>query len=101
VRHIVLFRARAGGEDALTKLVARLPALSEQIGGVEDASAGPALPGEAAHGWTHALTIVFSDAAALDRYQSHPAHVGLVEELNPLVEDFLVFDVPVAQESIR
>jgi antibiotic biosynthesis monooxygenase (ABM) superfamily enzyme len=101
VTHVVLFRARAGQEDALTSLVARFPALREQIGGIEQAAAGRAAAGEAARGYTHALVMRFADAASLQAYESHPAHEQLVAELNPLVEQFLVLDVPTTQEALR
>jgi antibiotic biosynthesis monooxygenase (ABM) superfamily enzyme len=101
VTHVVLFRARAGQEDALTSLVERFPALREQIDGIEQAHAGRANADETTRGYTHALVMRFADAASLSAYEAHPAHEALVGELNPLVEQFLVLDVPTTQEAIR
>ncbi len=101
VTHVVLFRPRAGQHDALTPLVARFPALREQIAGIEHAAAGPALASEAARGYTHALVMRFADTAALQAYESHPEHEALVGELRELVEQFLVLDVPTTQEALR
>jgi antibiotic biosynthesis monooxygenase (ABM) superfamily enzyme len=101
VTHVVLFRARAEQDAPLTALVARFPALREQIDGIEYAVAGPALASDATRGYTHALVMRFADAAALQAYESHPAHEALVGELKELVEEFLVLDVPTTQEALR
>lgn len=43
-------------------------------------------------GFTHCFTITFSDEEGRDVYLNHPAHLTLVRNVTPIIEDVLVMD---------
>lgn len=43
--------------------------------------------------WTHALTVHFTDKAALDAYAPHPAHQKVLNEfVKPILEEVIAID---------
>lgn len=44
------------------------------------------------HGYSYALTLLFVDQAAHDRYQVHPSHVAFVSHFTPHFAKVQVFD---------
>ncbi len=44
------------------------------------------------HGYSYALTLLFADQAAHDRYQIHPLHQQFIANFSPLLAQVRVFD---------
>ena len=52
------------------------------------------------HGYSYALTLLFADQAAHDRYQIHPIHQQFVASFSPLLAQVRVFDSTSLSESL-
>lgn len=93
VEHIVLFKWREGAApEAIEAALRELRALEGKIEGILDLFCGADFSGRS-HGFTHALTVRFTDRAALDAYGPHPAHQHVVQQfINPIRTDVLAFD---------
>lgn len=94
VKHIVVLRFKQGTtESQIEGVFDQLLDISESIPGIEDYVAGPNnSPEGLSQGFTHALIMTFTDAAARDGYLSHPEHVKFTEGALPLVESVAVVD---------
>lgn len=94
LRHLVLLKFKPGaGAAAIDAVVRAFHALQQQIDGVQAIESGTdASPEGLARGYTHAVMVTFSDAAARDAYLPHPAHQAFVAALQPLLDEVLVID---------
>ncbi len=93
IEHIVLFRWTPEAEEAqIAQVMDGLRGLGDQIPGIVGLACGADFSGRA-QGYTHGLTVRFTDRAALEAYGPHPAHRHVVETLiNPIRGDILAFD---------
>jgi hypothetical protein len=72
---------------------AALAKLQEQVPGIERYGGGPySSPEGINQGFTHGFLMTFADAAARDRYLTHPDHERVKDELLRIVEDVIAFD---------
>ncbi|MEW9900401.1 Dabb family protein [Chitinivorax sp. PXF-14] len=94
LRHLVLFRFLPElADDEVASLVAAFLALPAHIPEVLSFEhGGNESPEGLDHGYTHAFTLGFADAASRDRYLAHPAHQAFVARVQPRLEQALVFD---------
>lgn len=94
IRHLVLFRFRADAgaadRDAVIYAFRTLPAAIAEILAFEDGS--NVSPEGLAQGFDQAFLLSFATAQARDTYLEHPAHTAFVAQIQPLVEQALVFD---------
>jgi hypothetical protein len=100
ILHIVAFRFRAGTpESAVARAGDALLALRGRVPEIREIRWGPnfaQLPND----YTHVLTVLLDDMAALERYLGHPAHQELVTGmLSPIREARLALDVEVPASS--
>jgi hypothetical protein len=96
VRHIVIFKYRAGTSaeqieqvtNAFAALTRKIPGIRSFEHGVNDSPEGKNL------GFTHVYQLTFDDAAVRDGYLPHPDHERFKELLQQLgiVEDVFVVD---------
>jgi hypothetical protein len=94
LRHIVLFRFKpeampegvARVEQAFNALPATIATIRAFAWGTDNSPEG------LAHGYTHAWTLDFDDAAARDAYLVHPDHVAFTGIVQPVLDAVLVFD---------
>jgi hypothetical protein len=93
VEHIVLFKSKAGADSSrLDAMLKALVALKDRVPGILGASAGVNFCARS-QGYTHGFVVRFTDRAALDSYQSHPAHQAVVtEQVRPLTDAVLALD---------
>jgi hypothetical protein len=93
IRHIFLWSVKddADGDAVLAALAAlehRIPGLRRfTIGRHEGES-----PNASSGTWQYALTCDFESFDELDRYQSHPEHKQIVDEVGDSYLDWLVLD---------
>jgi hypothetical protein len=94
IHHIVCFRFVPGASGPrIAAAGAALVALRGVIPEIRDIRFGPN-HGPSAAEYSHALTVVFDDMAAVVRYLAHPAHVRAVaEHLAPIREARLAIDL--------
>jgi hypothetical protein len=95
VRHVLLLAiAPATPPDRLAAIEAAMTKLPSQVPDVVAGESGRDVTGGArTQGYTHAFVLTFRDAAAIERYRSHPAHEAFVELTRPhLVKPPLVLD---------
>jgi hypothetical protein len=96
VRHIVIFKYKAGTSDAQIKEVTdAFRALQKSIPGIQAFEDGVNNSPEKKNlGFTHAYVLTFENAAARDAYLPHPEHDKFGQLLGKLkvVEDVFVFD---------
>lgn len=100
VRHVVVFKYKAGATDAQTQQVtAAFMALKDKIPGVVAIEHGVNHSPEGLNqGFTHAYLVTFVDAKARDAYLPHPEHKKfgeLLTSLGILDEVFVVDYTPV------
>ncbi len=70
--------------------VAKLMALKDRIPGIREVSVGENFTDRAA-GYTHGLSVLLEDRAALTAYAKHPYHVAVAKALSEDA-DYLVMD---------
>jgi hypothetical protein len=96
VRHIVIFKYRAGATaEQIQQVTDAFAALKETIPGIVSFEHGVNNSPEGKNmGFTHVYQLTFRDAAARDRYLPHPEHVKFGELLGRLgiLEDAFVVD---------
>ncbi len=98
IRHVVLFRRKAGTSDAeIADVLAGIEALADVVPGILATSSGAdCSPEGMQRGMTHGFTLDFVDAAARDAYLVHPDHQAagarLVAATEQGIDGLLVFD---------
>ncbi|MGB4778483.1 Dabb family protein [Microbacterium sp.] len=94
IRHVVAWKLKtqdAGERTAQAQKIADdLSALRGVVPSIIDISVGPDVVGGA--NWDVALVADFADAAALDEYQTHPAHLAVVGYVRSVVSDRAAVD---------
>ena len=94
VKHIAFLQFKDGTtEEQVNQVFSDLLDISENIPGIEDFVCGPNnSPEGLADGFTHALVMTFTDAAARDAYLPHPDHDRFKIIALPLVARICVVD---------
>jgi len=94
IHHIVCFRFKPGTPAELIAAAgAGLRAMQEEIAEIRAVSWGPNFAPSAAE-YSHVLTVVADDMAAVGRYLQHPVHQDTVASLiAPIREARLAIDV--------
>lgn len=97
VKHIVLLKFKDGtADDQVENLLQEILDSTESIPGIEDYVAGPNTSTEGlSQGYTHALIMTFTDAAARDAYLPHPENERVKASLATIADSMLVFDFEV------
>ncbi len=97
VNHIVLFKFKPEvTPQEIENIFNEVLEMTESIPGIENYSAGTnTSPEGLSQGYTHGLTMTFTDAAARDAYLPHPEHERIRALLLPEVEGVAVFDYEV------
>jgi hypothetical protein len=94
VRHVVLFKFKAGTTDAQIKTVEdafrALPSKIHEIVGFEWGT--NISPENLAQGFTHCFLVTFNDAKGRDVYLPHPAHKAFGKVAGPYFDKVLVID---------
>ena len=100
IEHIILFRWKSETTAAQVAAVMEgLRGLKDQIPGIVTLACGTDFSGRA-QGYSHGLSVRFTDRAALDAYGPHPAHQAVVvNQIRPIVEEILGFDFEVTPQS--
>jgi hypothetical protein len=93
VMHLVLFKWKEdAAPESIETAMQGLRNMAGRIPGVEELSCGANFT-QRSKGYTHGLTVRFTDEAALDVYIPHPVHQDVVQNLiNPIVDDVLALD---------
>ena len=92
VDHLVLFAVREGASaEEVEDLLASIRGLKGEVPGVVDLSVGEDFSGRSGD-YTHALFARFQDAAGLQVYMGHPAHLAVVEKLDATTSGRIVAD---------
>ncbi len=92
VDHLVFFAVREGASgEEVDDLLSSIRGLKETVPGVVDLSVGEDFSGRSG-GYTHALFARFEDAAGLQVYMGHPAHLAVVEKLGATTSGRIVAD---------
>jgi hypothetical protein len=96
VRHVVVFKYKAGTTDAqIRQVTTALAALKDRIPGIVSFEHGVNhSPENLNKGFTHVYFITFTDAKARDAYLPHPEHQAFGKLLGSLgvLEDVFVVD---------
>jgi hypothetical protein len=97
VKHIALVKFREGTpEEQIQNIFDNILDITEVIPGMEDYVSGPnSSPEGLSQGYTHALIMTFTDAAARDAYLPHPENERIKALMTPVLESMLVFDFEV------
>jgi hypothetical protein len=92
VDHLVFFAVKeeASGEE-VEDLISSIRGLKDEVPGVVDLSVGEDFSGRSGE-YTHALFARFEDAAGLQLYMGHPAHLAVVEKLQATTTGRIVAD---------
>jgi Stress responsive A/B Barrel Domain len=92
VDHLVFFAVREeASQQEVADLVSSIHGLSEEVPSTVDLSVGEDFSGRSG-GYTHALFARFEDAAGLQEYMEHPAHLAVVEKLDATTTGRIVVD---------
>jgi hypothetical protein len=92
VDHLVFFAVREeASQQEVADLVSSIHGLSEEVPSTVDLSVGEDFSGRSG-GYTHALFARFEDAAGLQKYMEHPAHLAVVEKLDATTTGRIVVD---------
>ena len=84
---------KPGQDQQAPALFAALAALQQKLPGMMSYRHGPnSSPEGLNQGFTHAFVMIFADAAARDRYLSHPNHEQVKTRFLPSLEDIVVLD---------
>jgi hypothetical protein len=93
IAHIVTIKAKQGREQEVQDSLDRFASLIASEPGVHNFASGPNIFTKSLEvGWTHALLVDLDDAETMQRYQSHPDHVVLLQELDDSCEARLAVD---------
>jgi hypothetical protein len=93
VIHVVLFKfSEQATPDQTGQLMAHIKSLKDKILGIEAMSFGKNFS-ERSKGYTDAVTITFTDQAALLNFIKHPLHQELIKDfIKPILADMIVVD---------
>ena len=92
VDHLVFFAIREGASsEEVEDLVSSMRALKDDVPSTIDLSVGEDFSGRSGE-YTHALFARFEDAAGLQKYMEHPAHLAVVEKLDATTTGRIVAD---------
>lgn len=92
VDHLVFFVIREGASsEEVEDLVSSMRALKDDVPSTIDLSVGEDFSGRSGE-YTHALFARFEDAAGLQEYMEHPAHLAVVEKLDATTTGRIVAD---------
>jgi hypothetical protein len=92
VDHLVFFAVREGASsEEVEDLVSSMRALKDDVPSTIDLSVGEDFSGRSGE-YTHALFARFEDAAGLQEYMDHPAHLTVVEKLDATTTGRIVAD---------
>ena len=92
ISHIVLFKFKPETADAeRAAFAARVKALPERVPGVLKPEVGEDFL-KSPRSYDVALVFGFEDRAALERYQSHPNHVPVVETARQICQSIIAID---------
>ena len=92
VDHLVFFAIREGASsEEVADLLSSIQGLKSEVPGVVDLTVGEDFTGRAGE-YTHALFARFEDAAGLQVYMEHPAHLAVVEKLEATTTGRIVAD---------
>jgi len=96
IHHIVLVWLKLSGSPTYRKqIIARSQEL-DKIPGVISVNAGRSLVSNrdiVDHSFDVGLDITFETPEDLERYLTHPDHLRFVEEIKPLVQKIVVYDI--------
>ena len=91
MHHIVLVKFKTPGK--VDGFLADLADMKERLPEMESYSWGPySSPEGLNQGLTHGFIMTFANAAARDKYLTHPDHKKIVDEYLPHVENVVAFD---------
>ena len=85
VRHIVLFRLKDKSRESLEKAAAVLRGMEGKIEGLVSLEVGVDFL-RSERSYDIALNTLFTDRAALDAYQTHPAHLPVKAHMHAIME---------------
>ena len=93
VEHQVLFKIKGDATEAqIDEMMKAIRTLQDKIEGIVDLSAGENFS-ERSQGFTHGVTVRFTDTQALENYLPHPAHQDVVENnIKPILDEIIVVD---------
>ena len=92
VDHLVFFAVREGASsEEVEDLLSSIRALRDEVSSTVDLSVGEDFSGRSGE-YTHALFARFEDAAGLQEYMEHPAHLTVVEKLDATTTGRIVAD---------
>jgi hypothetical protein len=92
VDHLVFFAVREeASSEEVEDLLSSIRALRAEVPSTVDLSVGEDFSGRS-RGYTHALFARFDDAAGLQEYMVHPAHLAVVEKLDATTTGRMVVD---------
>lgn len=97
IRHVFLWSVK-DGEDG-DAVLARLAELEHRVPGLRGFTIGKhegESPNSSAGNWQYALTCDFDSFEDLDRYQKHPEHQQIVDEVMGTYLDWAVLDYTIA-----
>ncbi|MGE7425788.1 Dabb family protein [Staphylococcus capitis] len=93
IEHIVVVKARAGAEMAVTEALVEFAAGIAVLPGLIELTVGPNVHTRSLDaGVTHGMLVRLVDEAALDRYQKHPVHAALLPKLDQTCVGRIVLD---------
>jgi len=94
IHHLVCFRFKAGTTpEQVERAGQALLGMKGRIPEIREIRWGPNF-GPSVNDYTHVLTVLLDDMAAVGRYLAHPVHVQVVAEaLAPIREARLAIDV--------
>ena len=97
VKHTVLLKFKTDTTpEQIDQVFSELLDISESIPGIEDYVSGPNNSTQGlSNGYTHALIMTFTDAAARDAYLSNAEHKAFEEKALSLVDSVVVVDFEV------
>jgi hypothetical protein len=92
VDHLVFMAVREGASpEEVEDLISSIRALRDEIPSTMDLSVGEDFSGRSGE-YIHALFARFEDAAGLQEYMEHPAHLTVVEKLDATTTGRIVAD---------
>ena len=96
IHHIVLVKFASAKAHRAAELRVALEALRKLMPDFLSVSGGPySSPEGLNQGYTHGYLMTFADAAARDRYPTHPEHEKIKQAFLPDLEGVVAFDFEV------
>ncbi len=96
IRHCAFFRFQSDAtEEEIEVLLAGFVALKGEVDGLLDIIVGQNMSAEGlSQGFNHGIVMDFTDAAAVEAYLVHPAHLALAAKVVPKLEGGLEGALP-------